>query len=90
MVLTYCKVSRQGTHTGQKAAHHIYQQWHDYARGNPVDALLNLYAEDAVLETPLVPAILDRLSGVLTGNQEIGEFLGGRYEAAAEPACTLG
>ncbi len=39
-------------------------------------ALLALYAEDAVLESPLVQAILaDKTDGVLRGKAEIGRFL---------------
>lgn len=53
----------------------IYQNWHDYARTKAVDDLLHLYAEDAVLESPLVPAILGYPSGILRGHEEIGHFL---------------
>lgn len=35
----------------------IYQQWHDRAKSRDTDGLLALYAREAVLETPLVPAI---------------------------------
>ena len=53
----------------------IYQQWHDFARSRDVDALLDLYAPDAVFESPLVTAILDRDSGLLQGHSEIRRFL---------------
>lgn len=53
----------------------IYTQWHDYAKNRDVRALIDLYAEDAVFESPLVPAILDRQSGVLRGRAEILRFL---------------
>jgi len=53
----------------------IYHEWHDRARGRDVEGLLALYAEDATLESPLVPAIIGRESGVLDGREEIHAFL---------------
>lgn len=53
----------------------IYEQWHEYAKGRDVPSLINLYAEDAIFESPLVPAILDQDSGVLRGRSEIVRFL---------------
>lgn len=53
----------------------IYEQWHDFARTRDVDALIALYADNAVFESPLVPTILDQESGVLTGRGEILRFL---------------
>jgi hypothetical protein len=53
----------------------IYEQWHDYAKERNVPSLIGLYAEDAVFESPLVPAILDQDSGVLRGRIEILRFL---------------
>jgi hypothetical protein len=53
----------------------IYEKWHEYAKGRDIHSLLNLYAEDAVFESPLVPAILDRDCGVLRGHSEIIHFL---------------
>jgi hypothetical protein len=41
----------------------IYVLWDKYARERDVDRLLSLYAPNAVLETPLLPAILDVDSG---------------------------
>jgi len=53
----------------------IYEQWHNFAKTRNVDALTDLYSDDAVLESPLVPAIMDQASGVLTGSNEILSFL---------------
>lgn len=53
----------------------IHEQWHRYARARDVAALADLYAQDAVFESPLVPAILDQDSGVLRGRPEILRFL---------------
>lgn len=52
-----------------------YERWHNYAKGRDVASLIDLYAEDAVFESPLVPAILDQESGVLNGRTEILQFL---------------
>jgi hypothetical protein len=56
-------------------ATNVYRLWHDYARTNRVAELIALYAEHAVLESPLVAAILDCPSGVLAGRTAIGRFL---------------
>lgn len=53
----------------------IYEQWHNHARDRNVAALMDLYAEDAVFESPLVPAILDQESGILRGRAQILRFL---------------
>lgn len=54
----------------------IYEQWHNYAKTRNVNALIDLYDEQAVFESPLVPAILDHLkTGILTGKEQILHFL---------------
>jgi hypothetical protein len=54
----------------------IHEEWHLFAKERDVERLLELYAEDAEFESPLVPAILDELtSGVLRGRAEIARFL---------------
>lgn len=54
----------------------IHCEWHKRARTRDTEGLLELYAEDAVLEIPLVPAILDdKLDGVLRGHGELRRFL---------------
>ena len=53
----------------------IHREWHQRAKARDTDGLLALYAEDAVLETPLVQAIFDgRPSGTLRGHREIRPF----------------
>ena len=56
-------------------ARHIYEQWHQAAKNRDTAALIVLYADDAELESPLVPVILGRDSGVLRGRAEILAFL---------------
>ena len=56
-------------------AEQIYRQWHEAAKSRNTAALLALYHEAAELESPLVPIILNKNSGVLHGKAEIGRFL---------------
>ena len=56
-------------------ARHIYEQWHQAAKNRDTAALIALYADDAELESPLVPVILGRDSGILRGHAEILVFL---------------
>ncbi|MGT2731051.1 nuclear transport factor 2 family protein [Streptococcus oralis] len=53
----------------------IYEKWHEYAKGRDTEALISLYAEDAIFESPLVPAILDTTNGALKGKTAIRHFL---------------
>ncbi|HDR9506993.1 polyketide cyclase [Burkholderia cepacia] len=56
-------------------ARRIHESWHAAVVARDLDALMALYADDAVLETPLVVvALLDHGSGVLHGKAAIGEF----------------
>jgi steroid Delta-isomerase len=55
--------------------HHVYERWHETILSHDLDGLMALYAEDAVLETPLILATLkDKSEGVLRGNAEIRSF----------------
>ena len=59
----------------------VFSEWHERARARDTQGLLALYSEDAVLESPLVPAILnDKQDGVLRGHDELRRFFdeGGR------------
>ena len=54
---------------------YIHQEWHRAASMRDTPALLALYADDAILESPLVPVVMDDKSdGVLRGKGEIGRF----------------
>ena len=54
----------------------IHREWHERAKALDTDGLLTLYAVDAVLESPLVPAILNhKPAGVLRGQAELRRFL---------------
>jgi hypothetical protein len=53
----------------------IHREWHERANTLDADGLLTLYSEDAVLESPLVPAVLDdEPDGVLRGHRELRRF----------------
>lgn len=52
----------------------IHREWDTHARSLDTDNLIALYAQDAILETPLVPAIFEGRSGVLRGHREIRPF----------------
>jgi len=52
----------------------IHRDWDADARSLNTEGLIALYAQDAVLETPLVPAIFEGRSGILRGHREIRPF----------------
>ena len=53
----------------------LYIQWHEYAQTRNTEALINLYADDAQFESPLVPIIMQQESGVLHVHKAILAFL---------------
>ncbi|KVT96410.1 polyketide cyclase [Burkholderia ubonensis] len=64
------------THADTDAdARRIHEGWHAAVVSRDLDALMSLYAQDAVLETPLVVVALpEHGSGVLRGKAAIAEF----------------
>jgi hypothetical protein len=65
----------------------IHHEWHERAKSRDMEGLLTLYAQDAVLETPLVQAIYyGRRDGILRGHSEIGPFFA---EATRRPLNEL-
>jgi predicted SnoaL-like aldol condensation-catalyzing enzyme len=60
---------------GERDCKQIYEQWHEFTKAREADKLIDLYADDAIVETPLVTAILDhKTEGVLRGRAEIKHF----------------
>jgi steroid Delta-isomerase len=56
---------------------HIHREWHRAASTRDTLALTALYAHEAILESPLVPVIMEHKNdGVLHGKGEIERFLG--------------
>jgi hypothetical protein len=54
---------------------HIYEQWHETILGRDLEGLMALYAEDAILETPLILATLkDKTEGILKSKAAIRPF----------------
>lgn len=54
---------------------HVYERWHETIVDRDLDGLMALYAEDAILETPLILVTLpDRTEGMLRGRSEIRPF----------------
>jgi hypothetical protein len=53
----------------------IYERWHATVVGGDLDGLIALYADDAILETPLILATLpDQTEGILKGQAAIRPF----------------
>jgi ketosteroid isomerase-like protein len=63
------------TSNDEQVARYVFVEWDRRARSRDTAGLLDLYRNDAVLESPLVPRILDQESGVLRGRTAIGRFL---------------
>lgn len=64
------------THSAATAAdaEFVFQEWDRRTRAGDIDGLLELYTPDALLESPLVPRILDQPSGVLHGHDQLRNF----------------
>lgn len=57
----------------------IYYEWDKALSENDAKALLELYAQDAVIESPLIPHLLGKKEGVCRGHNEMRPF----FEAVA-------
>lgn len=60
--------------TTRDDAAYVHREWHDRTVTRDIEGLLSLYREDAVLESPLVPRVMDVESGVLRGHDDLREF----------------
>lgn len=60
--------------TTRADAQFVHDEWDRRTRAHDIDGLLELYLPDAVLESPLVPRIMDTTSGVLAGHRQLREF----------------
>jgi steroid delta-isomerase len=59
----------------EAAIRHIYEQWHATVVRRDIRGLMELYAEDAILESPLISVVRPELgSGILKGKGAIGDF----------------
>lgn len=62
------------------AAQRIYYKWDDALANNDVIGLLALYTEDATIESPLIPHLMGKETGVCSGTKEIRQL----FEMLAE------
>lgn len=54
---------------------HVYREWDRAWSNDDLDAMIALYAPDAVLESPLVAHLRREKTGVLRGREEIARLL---------------
>jgi len=52
-------------------AEQIYHDWDEALANDDVEGLLKLYADDAVVESPLIPYLLNTGTGVRRGKKEL-------------------
>lgn len=71
------------TKTDEADSRHIHERWHAAVVARDLDGLMALYAEDAILESPLILVTLpDAPSGILRGRAEIRAFFAAGLHAA--------
>ena len=58
-----------------KAADRIYHEWNAALARNDIEGLLSLYHKDAVIESPLIPYLLNIERGVCQGTEEIRKLI---------------
>ena len=61
---------------------HIYEGWHQAVVARDLEALLALYAETAILETPLILAVQPHREGILRGKAELRPFFAAGFANA--------
>lgn len=61
--------------TNTQAIDKIYQQWNQALATKDMPALLALYAENIIIESPLIPHLLPIEKGVLVGKTALQEFI---------------
>ena len=71
--------------TPEQIAKDIHHAWNTAWADNNIDALLALYAENAIIESPLIPYLLGKSSGICTGKAEFRKLL--TIAAARKPHC---
>ena len=53
----------------------IWKAWHEASVDRDQSTLLSLYAEDAILESPMIPMVLNQESGIIRSREKIRVFL---------------
>jgi ketosteroid isomerase-like protein len=64
-------------------AEYIYQAWNQAWSDNNIAALLALYADDIIIESPLIPYLLGKAGGVCEGKEALRKLL--EVAAARKP-----
>lgn len=59
----------------EKIAGEIYHAWNAALANNDIDALLALYADNVIIESPLIPHLLGTKRGVCEGKAELKKLL---------------
>lgn len=59
----------------EEQAAYVFREWHKRISERNAPALGLLYTDDATLESPLVPVLLDQTSGIVEGRIALDEFL---------------
>jgi hypothetical protein len=62
----------------------IYHDWDQALSENDAEALLRLYASNAVIESPLIPHLMGKEEGICHGHDEMRSFF--RAVAARKPS----
>ena len=62
----------------------VYEAWEEALSRNDIEALLALYAPDAILESPLILHLMGTEQGICRGHAELGPFF--RTLAQRKPA----
>jgi len=66
----------------EAAIRHIYERWHESVVRRDVRGVMELYAEDALLESPLISAVRPDLgSGILRGKPTIEDFFAAGFRS---------
>jgi hypothetical protein len=63
----------------------IYQDWDKALSENDAEGLLKLYAQDALIESPLIPHLLGKEEGICRGHDQMRPF----FEAVAKRKPTI-
>lgn len=56
-------------------AAYVFREWHKRTTDRDPVALSKLYADDVILESPLVPVLFGQSSGVIEGRAAVDRFL---------------
>ena len=64
----------------------VYERWHEMIVGRNLDGLMELYAEDSVLESSLILVLEKNATGVLKGRELVRAHFAGFFDMMAKDA----